>query len=233
MSFKKIFKWVDPFTYLDMFLLKILGEPKTFLIKTIYWIAYIVFAFVCAYLIYIILGFILGVNMPLAVVVSHSMIPNLHRGDVVVIANAKNLDTTIIEIDKDIRNKDLKDFAEITYIKNEYGLEQVESITIDDVKINMDDILDNDIVVYTSNVQNKDIVHRLVVLIKANDGEFILTKGDNNKTNRLIDQDCNIVNGIAKNNCLNKYPTPINKVKGKIISRIPYIGYIKLGFFNS
>lgn len=171
--------------------------------------------------------------MPLAVVVSHSMEPNLSRGDIVVIKNAKNLNSETIEINKNLKNKDLKEIAEIVYVKNEYGLDQVHSLKIEETTIYIDDIIENDIVVFTSNVNNKDIVHRLVLYIKANDGEYILTKGDNNKTNRLIDQDCNFVNGVAKHNCLNKYPTPINTVKGKVIARIPYLGYIKLGFFNS
>ncbi len=233
MSFKKKAKWLDPFTYLDLLLLKIFGEPKSFSIKIVYWIAYILFAFLCAYLIYMLLGFILGVNMPLAVVVSHSMEPNLSRGDVVIITRANNLETKTIEINKAIANKDLKEIAEITYEENEHGLEKTKSIKIEDTIIYMDDIIENDIVVYTSNTKNKDIVHRLVVHLSAKDGEYVLTKGDNDKTNRLIDQDCNIIDGIAKNNCLNKYPTPINTLKGKIISRIPYLGYIKLGFFNS
>jgi signal peptidase I len=233
MKIKTILKWADPFTYLDIFLLKLLGEPKKPLIKIAYWIAYIIFAFVCAYIIYLLLGLILGVNMPLAIVVSYSMEPSLSRGDIVIIKDIKNLDVQTIEINENIKNKDLKEFAEIIYFKNEYGLEQVESITIDETTINIENIIENDIIIYPSNLQNKDIVHRLVVLIKANDGEYVLTKGDNNKTNRLIDQDCNFVEGVAKHNCLNKYPTPINKVKGKVISKIPYIGYIKLGFFNS
>ena len=232
MKLKKIFKWMDPFTYLDIVLLKILGEPKTLFIKILYWVAYILFAFVCAYVIYLLLGAILGVNMPLAVVVSHSMEPNLSRGDIVIIKNSNNLNAEYIEINENIQNKDLKEFSKINYVENEYRLTEVDSIEINNQKIYIKDILNNNIVVYRSNVQNKDIVHRLVVFIKANDGEYVLTKGDNSKTNRLIDQDCDIVNGIPKNNCLNIYPTPISSVKGKVIARIPYLGYLKLMVFG-
>jgi signal peptidase I len=228
MSFKKKLKWLDPFTYLDLLLLRLFGEPTTVKKKIYYWICYIIFAFICAYLLYSLIGLCLGVNMPLAVVVSESMVPNLSRGDIVIITKAKDLDVQKIKINEDIGNKDLKEFADIEYTINENNLEEVKAITIGNIKIEMDNTLENDIIVYYSNTQHKDIVHRIIAYIEAKDGIFVLTKGDNNKTNRIIDQDCNIVNGIIKNNCLNKYPTPINSVKGKIIGRIPYLGYYKL-----
>ncbi len=232
MSFKKISKWLDPFTYLDFLLIKYIGEPKTILKKILYWVIYIVYAFLCAYVLYSLIGLMLGVNMPMAIVVSQSMEPNLYRGDIVVMKNINNLKVEKITVNEDVGQKDLKEFSEISYRINKYGLEEVESITIGEKTINIDDIKENDVVVYYSNVEHKDIVHRLVVYIKANDGEYVLTKGDNIKTNRLIDQDCDIVNGVPKNNCLNIYPTPINLVKGKIIGKIPYLGKLKLSLFG-
>jgi signal peptidase I len=228
-------KYLDPFTYLDLVLEKVLGNSKDFKSKIIYWVAYILFSFLLAYLFYLLLSIILGVSMPLAIVVSSSMEPNLHRGDLVILTKAKNLNIEVIELDYNISNLDLKDFLKLNFKTNEYGLKEIDSLELDNNKIiYIEDTKNNDIIVYKSNVKPIDIIHRAIVYFKAKDGDFVLTKGDNNKTNRLIDQDCNINSntGLTENLCLNIYPTSINSVKGKLIGKIPYIGYIKLGFFK-
>jgi signal peptidase I len=234
MNLKNIFKYIDPFTYLDLFLEKYIGEPNTKKNKLLYWIFYILYSFLLAYLLYFILSLIFGVSMPLAIVVSSSMEPNLYRGDLVIVSKAENLKSEVIYIDQNIANKDIIDFAKLNYKNNSYGLKEVSSIEINNQIIDINNTTKNDIIIYTSNIKNIDIVHRLIVYLKAKDGDFVLTKGDNFKTNRLIDQDCNIDKntGLPKNLCLNIYPTSINVVKGKLIGKIPYIGYLKLIIFG-
>jgi len=234
MKIKNIFKYLDPFIYLDLLLEKYIGNPDTKIKKILYWVFYIIYSFLLAYLLYFILSLVFGVSMPLAIVVSSSMEPSLYRGDLVIVTKADNLKSQVVELNYNIANKDIKDFAELNYKNNIYNLREIDSIKIDNQIIDINSITNNDTVIYRSNLKNIDIVHRLVVYIKAKDGNFVLTKGDNFKTNRLIDQDCNIDEdtGMPKNQCLNIYPTSINMIKGKIIGKIPYIGYIKLIFFG-
>lgn len=176
--------------------------------------------------------------MPMAIVYSSSMEPNLHRGDIVILNKANNLKVEEITINQNISNKDLEEFAEVSYYINEYGLEEAEYLTIGDQNIFLLDAITNknSVIVYPSNITGKDIIHRAIVKINAKDGSFLLTKGDNHKTNTYIDQDCGVdmLNGkiIIEKPCLNLYPIKENTLKGKKIGKIPYIGYIKLVLFQ-
>ncbi|MDD2477840.1 MAG: hypothetical protein PHW45_02615 [Candidatus ainarchaeum sp.] len=233
---KKYSKWIDPFTYVDILLLKLFGKPKNLKVKILYWIFYILFSVLFAFLIYKLAGLILGTTLPFATVLSGSMEPNFYRGDIIVLNSAKNLKAETITLDYPIGNKDLQEFATQKFYTNQYGLTEVKSIAINNKTIEIKDIIKNknSVVVYNSNTTGKDIIHRLVVIIKATDGTFILTKGDNSKTNRIIDQDCRIdqSTGLAQNFCLNLYPVKKENLIGKKKLRIPYLGYLKLIFFR-
>ncbi len=228
--------YIDPFTYLDMLLYNTLGEPKSMGKKVLFWIIYIAFAFLLAYILYTLLGIIFGSTMPLATVVSGSMEPTFQRGDVVVLGGTKYINAETVIINENIAQKDLSWFSEMTYKTNEYGLDEVSTITIDNQTIKFDDIIknNNSVVVYTSNIQGIPIIHRVVAIIDAKDGIFIITKGDNSKTNRYIDQDCEVspLTGYATKGCLNLYPVKIDSLLGKKIGLIPYIGYAKLFLFG-
>jgi len=228
--------WLDPFTYLDLFLNKVFGAPKTTDKQIIFWIIYIIFAFGIAYLLYTIIGLVLGSSMPLATVVSGSMEPTFKRGDIVILGSAKNIKAEIIDFNASIVNKDLSSFSEITYRKNEYGLDEINTITIANKTIKIDDITknNNSVVVYFSNLKGIPIIHRVVGIINANDGTYVMTKGDNKKTNRFIDQDCEVsyLNGKPTKGCLNLYLVNTKDLVGKKIGLIPYIGYIKLFLFG-
>lgn len=176
--------------------------------------------------------------MPMAIVYSSSMEPNLHRGDIVILTKANNLKLEEITINENITNKDLKDFAELNFFKNKFGIEEIEYIKIGDKNISLLESIENNnsIIVYPSNVTGKDIIHRAIVKINAKDGTFLLTKGDNHKTNVYIDQDCEleIINNeiTIQKPCLNIYPIKEKDLKGKKLGKIPYIGYIKLVLFQ-
>jgi len=228
--------YIDPFNYLDMLLYNTIGEPKSTLKKVLFWIIYIAFAFLLAYILYTLLGILFGSTMPLATVVSGSMEPTFQRGDVVILGGAKNIKAQTITTTENIAQKDLSWFSEMTYKINEYGLEEVDTITINHQTINLNDIVktNNSVIVYVSNIQGIPIIHRVVAIIDAGDGTFLITKGDNSKTNRYIDQDCEVspITGYLTRSCLNLYPVKKEMVIGKKIGLIPYIGYAKLFLFG-
>jgi signal peptidase I len=234
MKFKKKLKYLDPYTYLDIFLLKVFGKNDRTEIKIIYWIFYLIFSFILAFIIYNLLSLILATSLPLATVISGSMEPSFYRGDIVIIKGAKNLSAERIEIDQNIRQKNISEFLEMEYEKNEYNNLEVKKIIINNNEIDISNIKEekNSVVVFTSNINRRDIIHRLALIIDANDGTFVLTKGDNPKTNYIIDQDCTINRNYITNGCLHLYPIPIEDLKGKKIGKIPFIGYLKLFFFN-
>ena len=235
MSLKKNLKWIDPYFYVDLLLLKLFGKPKNTFIKILYWFFYLVFSLLFAFLIYKLAGLILGTSLPFATILSSSMEPSFYRGDIVVLKSAKNLRAETITLDYPIGNKYLDEFVRQDFSKNEYGLIEVKNITIKGKTIDLKQTIKNknSVVVYNSNTTGKDIIHRLVVILEATDGTFILTKGDNGKTNRIIDQDCRINSmGDLTNFCLNLYPVKKNSLIGKKILRIPYLGYIKLFLFR-
>ncbi|MCH7902212.1 hypothetical protein IIC68_00505, partial [archaeon] len=68
-------KWLDPFTYVDVFILPKINPNND---KNIETIVYIIFAFIFAFVLYnFILAFILGTDAPLVIVFSGSMEPVL------------------------------------------------------------------------------------------------------------------------------------------------------------
>jgi hypothetical protein len=97
---------------------------------------------------------------------------------------------------------------------------------------------ENDVVVYFSKYSGKEIIHRVVVKLKAGDGIYLLTKGDSMKFNPWIDQDCEEVksrDGMVlrrENSCISLYPVKADSIKGKAVLKIPLIGYIKLLVFD-
>lgn len=234
MKFKEKIKYLDPYTYLDNFLLKTFGKPKRLEIKIIHWVFYLVYSFILAFIIYKALSLFLGTALPLATVVSGSMEPSFYRGDIVIIKSAKNISAQTITIDENIKNKNISDFLKMEYSLNEYNNYEVEKIIIDQKTIDIKDIAKNknSVVVYKSNITGRDIIHRVALVIHANDGTFVLTKGDNPKTNYIIDQDCIINKNYIVNGCLHAYPIEQKDLLGKKIGKIPFIGYLKLFFFN-
>ena len=233
--FVEALKWADPFTYVDLLLAKLFGEPDSTGKKVLFWIVYLLFAFLFAFLLYKLFGLIFGVSMPFATVVSGSMEPTFYRGDIIIINAPNHLKAEVATIDENIVNQDIKDFARMYYEPNEYGLYQIDRIVINNQLYNLNDIVDKDnsVIIYPSNTKGIPIIHRVALIIEANDGTFYITKGDNIKTNRIIDEDCNIdTNGIPQNGCLHMYPIADKELLGKKIGRIPYLGYIKLFLFG-
>lgn len=91
----------------------------------------------------------------------------------------------------------------------------------------------NDVIVYTPSPRDVysavgDIVHRSVAKIIVGNTTYYLTAGDNNPI--LDNQVYSEASGAGN------YPPSSQQVKGRVIARIPYLGYLKLflsGFWHS
>ncbi|MFH1391759.1 MAG: hypothetical protein ABIH20_05595 [Candidatus Diapherotrites archaeon] len=263
---KEKLKWLDPFTYIDLFLLPkinaldknlqwgvfissyvllallvsivfgfsttiigLLGIVYIYLFffekeEAITLSVYLVSAFIFAFVLYnFVLAFLLGTNAPLVIVFSGSMEPILYRGDIVILTGAGSLQLAEAEVDFPVKEKLLNEYAVIGKRINNSGVKRDASIKIGSAEFEFDE--DGPIVVYFSPLRNQDIIHRAVLKIKAPDGEFLLTMGDNN--NRL-DQDCSS-NGI---DCIILNPVPVEDLRGKYLFHLPLVGHIKLIIFD-
>jgi len=232
---RKNLRWIDPFTYADLFLEHI-GQEKN---KLVSWPVYLLTAFVSAWLIYTILGLILGTRTPAVIVLSGSMEPTFYRGDIMVLvgANAENLKAQTVELPLALDDKNIYAYAEtyckladreelieckqlIPYVRkgllpvSKFETKRICFPSIDKcIELNKE----GDVVVYTSDTLGIPIIHRAVAKIYAKDGVFLLTKGDS-VYNALIDQEAGLA-GKAVN---------ISKLDGKAIFMIPKLGYVKL-----
>lgn len=232
---RKNLRWLDPFTYADLLLAHFGCEEN----KAVAWPVYLITAFISAWLIYAILGFILGTPTPAVIVLSGSMEPTFYRGDIMVLtgANTENLKAQAIELpfsldDKNIyayaktycllkdRNKFIECKQLIPYAKagllpiSKFETKQICFPSIDKcIELNKE----GDVVVYNSDTLGIPIIHRAVVKIYAKDGVFLLTKGDS-IYNALIDQEAGLASKAVS----------ITELDGKVIFMIPKLGYVKL-----
>ena len=213
-------KWLDPFTYVDVFILPKINPNND---KNIETIVYIIFAFIFAFVLYnFILAFILGTDAPLVIVFSGSMEPVLFRGDVVVLTGVSAVSVKEVNLDFPIKDKRLSEYAEIGS-RSVNSAFRHDSIQINGTEYEFDP--NGEIVVYNSPIRQQDIIHRAVLQLNAPDGSFVLTLGDNNTR---LDQDCK----GAIRNCIIGAPIPIEDLRGKYLIHIPLIGYVKLLLFD-
>jgi len=211
---------IDPFYWFDRFWFSHLGKPQTLGEKTAYFLGEVVYSIALAYIIYWSLAVILHTPKPAVIVASSSMVPHLHVGDIAIVQGVppEEIRAPEANLDMNLMWKTLDEIGVIKPIYNDKGVA---------VKLDVNGHIypveqNNDIIVYYNRVVNKDIIHRVVLKIHARDGWFFLTKGDNNKTNPTLDQDCHY--GM----CVYIYPIPAKDVYGRVIDVIPYIGIIKI-----
>ncbi len=208
----------------------------------------------------------LNTQTPINVVTSCSMLPNLQRGDLLILRGTQ-VNTQEITVNYTY-NKFLSKMIPIPepcQIKNDQGKIRsdfcINSFQFNNTKYNFTKT--GDIVVYAPTVQIPQlqqalqgiglIVHRAVLKVKATDGTFIITKGDNNptpdqigltdETNAAAVQNIKntqiycftITQGTAggKVCTISPWINPIqeDKLLGKSVLDIPVIGYIKLLLF--
>ncbi len=209
---------LDPFFWFDKFWFRYVGRPKTAGEEAVYFIAEVFYAILVAYLMYLLLGLILHTPRPAVIVASQSMEPTLWPGDIAIVEGVLPSDIKAPEVDVNAKLRDTPlDRTPIKVLRE--GVKTV-GFLVNGKKISLE--RNGDIIVYYNDVYRKDIIHRAVLKIKAADGWFFLTKGDNEATNPAIDEDCDV--GL----CIYPYPVPADHVLGKVIFVIPRIGIIKL-----
>ncbi len=217
-------KWLDPFTYVDLYLMPLVNPRGD---KAIESIVYVISAFVFAYVLYnFVLAYALGTSSPLVIVYSGSMEPTLYRGDVVILGAAASLSPSEAVVDFTAGDKALRDYAKIGYQADAIGGQRPATLLINGKEFSLDP--KGPIVVYTSPTRWQDIIHRAVLKLKAPDGEFLVTLGDNNER---LDQDCG-ESEINRRVCISPRPVPIASLKGKYLFHLPLLGYVKLLFFD-
>src|SRR3989344_1625461 len=104
-------KWLDPFTYVDLYLMPMVNPKGDKLVENI---VYVVSALVFAFVIYnFVLAGILGTASPLVIVYSGSMEPVLYRGDVVVLTGSKDFAVREAIVDFPVGGKPISGYAEV------------------------------------------------------------------------------------------------------------------------
>ncbi|MCD6434215.1 MAG: S26 family signal peptidase [Candidatus Diapherotrites archaeon] len=224
----RFLRYADPFFYVDRYLMPFLNPEKDS--KKEFVINFFSAAFF-AFLFYFILSVLLATSVPVSVVMSPSMEPVLYRGDV-VIAAAANLDDfaelPMVELNRNLKNTFLYEFAKPIYEESAANnlKKQIKELQIGSKRIKIEK--KGPIVIYHSALLNRQIIHRAVVLLKAKDGYFVLTKGDS-IYNSTIDQDCGrVFLGMPQKACITLFPVALDEIKGKLILKIPLVGCIKL-----
>ncbi len=211
-------KWLDPFTYVDLLLEKINPSRSPW----IDWPVYIISAFLFAFLIYTALGFALGTKSPMVIVVSESMSPVMHRGDVVVLTGIAASGVNVPEAELDVpslKNVPMFYFAETSGSEIRFSNGKVLPITTG-----------GDIVVYYSALRDEQIIHRAVARVRAADGTYLLTKGDNNQR---IDQDCGrVMLSTIEKPCVTPFAVGSDELQGRAVGWAPLLGYVKLLVFD-
>ena len=229
MGFWKKLKWLDPFTYVDILLAKINPKHNAW----IDWPVYLISAFLFAWIAYSIFGFLFSTSAPFIIVLSPSMEPVLYRGDIVIMlgAKAETLNVQEATVDVPLEGKAFWDFATLAYYRNPDGTLEAKTISLSE-KQNFEIKKDGGIIVYFSKYRQEPIIHRAVLKIIAPDGTYIITKGDSIH-NTTIDQDCGrVVNGMPERDCISLYPVTNNDIQGKMLFKIPLLGYVKLLIFD-
>jgi len=187
------------------------------------------------------LTFALNTSSPISAIVSCSMLPAYERGDMILLQGVpmSEIKAPEIQVSQDILDSVVRSthvpcgstqFG-IDYIcsncirtdnnKQERYIQCAKVITVAGQLVNEN--LSNDVIVYTpqptiSKFQG-DIIHRAYVKLTAGNRTVLLTKGDNNNY-----FDSSMFGAVPKEN-----------VKGKVLLRIPYLGYLKLfisGYFS-
>ncbi|MEW6328497.1 MAG: hypothetical protein AB1468_00100 [Candidatus Micrarchaeota archaeon] len=209
-----------------------------------------VIAILAAVAIWLALGFLLNTSSPLDAVVSCSMLPNLERGDMVLLQDA---DPSAPEVNVSREDwgravEDLKKMQPVCVggkisttdglVSFECGLCRqknpstgalaeipcVKSVTIAGSRIAPS--LENDIIVYEPLpsdffARSGAIIHRVVAVVNVEGARYYLTKGDNSAA-------FDVQGGNS--------PVQRERVKGRVVLRIPYVGYVKLfmsGLFDT
>ncbi|MFA6064688.1 MAG: hypothetical protein WCW44_00185 [archaeon] len=222
-------KWFDPFTYVDIFVM-----PRVKKVTTNEYVEMgvnIFFALIFAFAIYSLLGIIFGTQTPLVIVYSASMENTFFRGDVMALTRANVSDNFGEEV---FLTRSIGEVPTIDYVTPNYSLGRLISLTFKDSNGATQEVLlahNGNVVVYPAFPSGLPIIHRGIVKINANDGVFILTKGDNMSTNPTFDQDCGNITpelNLSQKPCISFYANKVDNLVGKTFFMVPKVGCVKL-----
>ncbi len=218
-------KWLDPFTYVDHYVMPVVNPNKN---EHIELAVDVVFAFIFAFFLYnFVLAFLLGTASPLVIVYSGSMEPELYRGDVAILTGSKDINVRDADVDFPLANKPVREFAKPN-LGQYIGYERLAGISIGEKSYAFDN--SGPVVVYRSTLNGLDIIHRAVLKLHAPDGDYLITYGDNGRTNNVFDEYC--PPSPTPLDCITEYPVPVLQLKGKYLFHIPLVGYVKLLIFD-
>jgi signal peptidase I len=165
---------------------------------------------------WILICILLGTAKPLDVVTSCSMLPVLHRGDLVFLQGGQ-VSTQNVTLGSSITSSDLR-FSDcsINYFNGTTARTScLESLVINNVTYPAR--TSNDIIIYEPDPSvYGSIIHRAMLKVNYGNESYILTKGDNNPG---MDQQSGI------------QPVTAAEVDGKVIFDVPAIGYLKVFLF--
>jgi signal peptidase I len=237
-------RFLDPFTYVDLFVIPKIrtkfGEDSLVEKAT-----NVFFALLFAFLAYTILGIVFQTSSPMVIVYSASMEPSFFRGDVMFLGKPAQNDSfgPVIFVDYDVAKKGVSEFFYPTY--DAEG--RFVSFSVGGQDFNYAKTAS--VVVYSAynpltQYNGKPIIHRSIAKIVAPDGNFILTKGDNDSkkffseyfgqyiySNPTFDQDCGSIVPVYEKpskGCITLYPVKMDSLQGRAFFRIPLVGCVKL-----
>ena len=222
-------KWLDPFTYVDIFIMPQVKKVTTN--EYVEMLVNIFFALIFAFAIYSLLGIIFNTATPLVIVYSASMENTFFRGDVMALTKANTSDNYGEEV---FLNSSIKGVAVLEYATPIYSEGKLTSITFKDSNNLVKEVpltQKGNVIVYSAFPSGLPIIHRGIVKINATDGVFVLTKGDNMATNSTFDQDCGKITpefNIPEKPCISFYANKVDDLVGKTFFMIPKVGCVKL-----
>ncbi len=227
-------RWLDPFTYVDVWVMPRLNPEQN---PGKEWIIYAVFSLLFAFALYTGLGFVLGTPTPLVIVISGSMEPLYHRGDVVILhgESIETMNLPSAELPRpSLRNTLLRDIAFVEPDVRQTPGATAKFVNLLDTNQQIPVEKTGPVVVYTSTC-NQPIVHRAIVKLKAADGWYVLTKGDSER-NRTLDTDCGPYPAellyptcnLRQQACITFYPVPQDQISGSALFHVPLVGCLKL-----
>ncbi|MFA6329369.1 MAG: hypothetical protein WCX64_01635 [Candidatus Micrarchaeia archaeon] len=165
---------------------------------------------------WVIVCIILQTGKPMNVVTSCSMLPVLHRGDLVFLQGGQ-INAPTAQISASLKA------ADISYVNctvNFLNGSKATTPCVSSVRVGSSDYparTQNDVIIYDAEpVAYGAIIHRSVLWLAAGNQSFLLTKGDNNPG---LDQQ----SGIS--------PVTADRINGKVILTVPAIGYLKVFLF--
>jgi signal peptidase I len=183
------------------------------------WIANIIIAFIIIrFIVYPVLGAVLGTSFPIVAVVSESMEHGLHN-DILCGQKFNEFHESFDNYwevcgewyeDKGISKEQFSKFK----MKNGFNKGDVIILS----RANINNIKLGDILVFQAN-KPQPIIHRVIKIWEKNGKTYYQTKGDHNSNS--------ISNGLEENKIDQE------RIYGKSILRIPYLGWMKILFVDA